>query len=356
MFAVLRISRFTSVALVVWLGLCLILACDDDNPVQPTPVPENPMRIKNERATWTSASRPAQFAGSSQNGKLLWHIAEEVTIPLEYQNGSSVHPLRFVFRPGGFIFGDSARIAGRMAADVYAWNGVMTLIPSSARLAWYLVVKARSNGALMHIDVGRISEDIDGDMLLDTEDKDFNNYVQPEEDLGLDGLPDFLEPGYDALTNPDPNRDNWYFRGGGICPLSGASCPGSLFDEPTDLLYYEFLNGTEGNLYDVAVPPLPDQEQLSPEVFDVTNAYCSYSIDFTSERFLQPDSAVDGWNTYFIPLLDEAAMDTVISDQGLVPAWWLKRHIRIWFSSETPEARPPDTVLISDMYFAEELY
>ena len=74
--------------------------------------------------------------------------------------------------------------------------------------------------ATFHIDFGRVSEDAFWERdkvpngVLDTEDRKggvADTKLDDGEDTGLDGLMDKDEPGYDPVTNPDPNGDDYHY-------------------------------------------------------------------------------------------------------------------------------------------------
>ncbi|MEW5876187.1 MAG: cell surface protein SprA, partial [Candidatus Zixiibacteriota bacterium] len=149
----------------------------------------------------------------------------------------------------------------------------------------------------LHIDLGQITEDVNGNGVLDTEDREVNgirNGILDEgEDTGLDLLADTSEVGYDPDTNPDPNGDNWEYDK----------------DREFDV---SRINGTEGNSQEY-LGGGPDSEDLGGATeFDRVNSYYSFEIDLAN-----PDPAilVEGseytqngftWKNYRIPLWDPA--------------------------------------------------
>ncbi|MFQ6041151.1 MAG: metallophosphoesterase [Candidatus Poribacteria bacterium] len=54
-----------------------------------------------------------------------------------------------------------------------------------------------------------VALDSDQSAIGPSEDLNENGVLDGPEDVGIDGLPDEKEPGYDAVTNPDPNKDNY---------------------------------------------------------------------------------------------------------------------------------------------------
>lgn len=337
-----------SLGVLLAVFFALLLACNDENPTQPESE-ANPLEVSLDRGNWVSAMSPFQGLGK---GKILWHRAMDLTVPPEIRTRIP-QPFRLIYRPGGIGIDSPARKPANQFVTTYA-EGIR--IPVNPEIRFneiaYLVVIAKSTDAIMHIDLGRISEDIDGDGMIESEDLDNNGIVVDEEDVGLDGIPDFLEPEYDPAHYPDPSGDNWYFEGEGICPL--PVCLPEQFDDSADLAYYEFLNGTEGNRFDLANLGNPDAEHITDGFYDVTNAYFSFSIDFATDRFAGPGTDSDEWRRFRIPLHDPQALDTVIADQGLVPDWTQIRIMRVWFGTNSISALPPDTVLIADWFFEPE--
>ncbi|MBD3299331.1 MAG: cell surface protein SprA, partial [candidate division Zixibacteria bacterium] len=156
----------------------------------------------------------------------------------------------------------------------------------------------------LHIDLGRISEDVNLDGQSNTEDVNRNGTLEDDEDVGLDGVPSSQEdvdgdgiPDTNFVTLPngsqinDPLGDDWFFS-----------------DD-----YREFvdrINGTEGNSGDFLLGR-PDKEDIGGEgENDLDNAYYAFEIDLANPG----DKLVDGsekpsqtglpivWKTYRIPL------------------------------------------------------
>ncbi len=254
-----------------------------------------------------------------------------------------------------------------------SWAGIMRYFGGriDAERVQLFEMRARANSGKLHIDFGRISEDINGDGKPFDEDRPPVNDFTDAEDVGFDTIADTLEPYYDPYYNPDPDHDDWYFEGQGKNPIPGYVNTDTLDDREKDSLYYEFLNGTEGNKIDVESGFEPDREKLGTS-FETQNGYFEYVIDFGSAtpspfrvdetRFESHDTDPEGnpkppWYTYRIPIRDTAFLNSIIqssNDTALVPHWTAERisHIRIWFESE-PGKHSPDTVEIADWYFIQ---
>ncbi len=305
------------------------------------------------RTRWKQSSRPYQLEdvihANVVNTKMLWHSPREL-VPVDEiydretaQGEGTIRTLRLVFRPD--------------PTGEPCWSGITRYLGSivDAKRAQLFEVRLKKGdgdviNSKIHFDFGAISEDINGDGFAFTEDTNRNLAVSADEDVGLDGLADVDEPGYDPVTNPDPNGDNWYFLGEGKCPV--ANC--ETVNWESDEWYYEYLNGTEGNIKDPSVAGVPDAENLSRGAsgMERNNVYFSYVLDLESERFKVPFSEKNGWVTYRIPIRDSTALDTVISDTGGEPDWSKIKHVRVWFESGLGQV-DNDTVEIADWYFVQ---
>lgn len=75
---------------------------------------------------------------------------------------------------------------------------------------WIKTNKVVNPPGFYSIDIGEISEDVIPNNRFDTEDSEpRNNYLDENEDSGLDGVFDSEEEFYDINNNPDPNNDNY---------------------------------------------------------------------------------------------------------------------------------------------------
>ncbi len=345
------------------------------------------------RTQWHKSSKPYQLGGLSRRSKLLWHNPIELLQVKEVYNKdteageSTFRSMRLIFRPSsvdttGWEWQPNPNNANDsipvpQVADTTAaadsWAGMMRYFAGriDKERVQLFELRARASSGRMHIEFGRISEDVDGNGKGFSEDLLPTGKFEEYEDVGLDSLSDGAEPFYHPIYNPDPNHDNWYFEGEGKCPL-----PANLCNDPNiwnnDSTYYEYLNGTEGNRNDYEYLNEPDKEILGNS-FQRENGYFSYVIDFDAntpspfrvDSSMFPSKQVDPnkpppppWYTYRIPIRDTAFLDDVIVEGGntaaLQPEWSGERitHIRIWFE-ERPGQTAPDTVEIADWYFVQ---
>jgi cell surface protein SprA len=143
----------------------------------------------------------------------------------------------------------------------------------------------QSGAPLLHINLGMISEDLDDDGWLDSEDADLNGVLLLEEDTGLDGLFSGNEPGYDPVSNPDPEGDDWHYSN----------------DDPYN---YSQINGTEGNRNDPDRLGRYDTEDINNNgSLDQQDGYFEYVIDLNDPEHWA-DSTSTGWQLLRIPLQD----------------------------------------------------
>jgi len=359
------------------------------------------MTLGTARTQWTLSSAPAHpFTGEGERGRLLWHNPDRLLRFDQVYNRetaageSTFRSLRLIFRPNVVDSvwaeepdtGQTVWTPPDTSKDLTydSWAGIMRYFANRVDNDRVQVfeIRARGRSGRMHVEFGRISEDVDGDGKAYTEDRPPTGEFLPEEDIGLDGLPDELEPHYHPLFNPDPNRDNWFLEDEGECPL--PTCSG--LDWNNDSLRYEWLNGTEGNRVELENLNRPDAEILGDvSGLEKQNGYFSYVIDFSapadtaldttktkyfrdlSSYKVSADESEGGginppWYTYRIPIRDPEFLDRIVIDEdgdsaALAPAWTGERirHVRIWFE-QMPGQTWTDTVEIADWYFVQSYW
>lgn len=323
----------------------VFLSCDNDNKILKGDLPEPYLfnNLSTLRTDWKMSSVPYQISSETERSTIYWYNPIEL-VPVDDIFDVDISPgyeamrtLKVVFEPN-----DSATSwAGITNGDVNS----LTYTPD------YFEMVAKGNSGKIHMEFGFISEDIDGDGMADNEDKDFNGSTSEEEDVGLDGLADPDEPGYDPVTNPDPNGDNWYFEGYGKCPLT--NCESLDWSDPSSPNYYRYINGTEGNIYDMLTYAIPDKEVLNINRGFVTiNSYYSYSIDLESSDFVVDSLTLNGWKRYRLPIGDSLAYQFV-SDGYFEPDWRHLYNVRLWFESDAEDDNP-DTLEIAGLYFSPD--
>ena len=226
-----------------------------------------------------------------------------------------------------------------------AWGGITYFFPQSyydQSKTKFFEIWVRGNSGTLHVDLGQISEDQDGNKVLNTEDKPAagftmgNNLLDEGEDTGLDGLFDRDE--YIITSNgtkvyygdetlltkyrrdpTDPRSDNWKWR-------EGSSD-------------YRHINGTEGNSKDVN-GLFPDTEDMNNNfVLDQVEDYYTAEFDLAdpNHKYIAGQTVLSsgrptGWKLYRIPLSDFAKDQT-----GTDITWQTIRACRLWFDGLAAE-------------------
>ena len=277
------------------------------------------------RSSWRPASPPDQRT-HGQRGRMIWYN------PLEQVDVREIYPTREVtgrdqlqhvlimefdptepdLRWGGIHADSTFNAPWRQSGpdDVpNRWAGLMHPLAGSnvdQTRSRFIELWVNGNQGELHIDLGVISEDVNDDGLLDTEDDRSdgfgNNLLEPEEDIGMDGLRDEDETGYDPTINPDPHGDNFSFEG----TMGG--------DVPVDQVDYSKINGPEDNARDPDQNRRPDTEDLDYNGFlESRNDYFKFAVNLSSDH---EDTVLvaggdqdrsnwgspDSWRLYRIPL------------------------------------------------------
>ncbi len=330
--------------------------------------------LGSSRLNWHLGSEPLAIQDQGYvRGKILWHRPRDVVrvddvYDRESAQGESTMPtFRMIFRPQhskldtvGFNADTTGIMVDTLSTGHHSWGGITRFFAGlDATRAQLFEIRMRTFGSQgkLHFDFGRISEDINGDGLLFTEDGDNNGAVTEQEDTGVDKVFDSEESEfYHPVANPDPHGDNWYFDpGNGKCPLPPDQCANYPWNDEDKR--YEWLNGTEGNWQDISVLGNPDKEKLggSSNLFD---EYYSYTLDMTSDSFLVEGSEKpfgnSVWKTYRIPIRDSLAIEQIYGteDGGSDPDWGATTHVRVWFEAD-PGQTTWDTVEVADWYFVQ---
>ncbi len=212
--------------------------------------------------------------------------------------------------------------------NLNSWNGVTTSLYSSDydqsnskyMDLWLNTEDVQNDEIVLHIDIGYISEDINNNGSLDTEDELIfgnrgNDALDEGEDSGLDGCTDEYEDGNGGcdFENPpnldgDPNGDNWSYS-------EGSSD-------------YSQINGTEGNGQSAGYT-LPDTEDLNRDYSpNFRNGYFTYELrPEIDEEISYTDYDNDGnpnWKLFRILLSDFEK-----SDEAEVE-WTEVKFVRLW--------------------------
>ncbi|MDR3668051.1 MAG: cell surface protein SprA [Ignavibacteriaceae bacterium] len=186
-----------------------------------------------------------------------------------------------------------------------SWGGIMKLLSSSANnlvdenmeyIEFWANPSLCPAGSKIYIDLGRISEDVIPNKVLDTEDKPpYNDLIDPGEDNGLDGLTDAEEQVLYHSTKSDPAGDDFSFQNS-----TNVNRP------PSDFFN---INGTEGNAVLTDIGRIPDTEDLNRNGnLDLVNSYFRYEVPLdtlaSSNKYIKGGGYGHGWFLYQIPLKD----------------------------------------------------
>jgi len=280
------------------------------------------------RSLWTVSSPPISLDSTRFRSKVIWYNPIN-QIPTEQiwnrevaTTESSTQTLWATFTPADsvMIVDTTGGISYQDADPALSWAGIirgMTAGAINQDRAQLLEMRLKGDYGVLHIELGNISEDVNGNGEKDTEDKlqngIRNGIIDAGEDTGLDGLFNEEEPGYDLITNPDPNGDDYFY-------ISNND--------------YSRINGTEGNKDDIDRLGRPDTEDINrDENFNLQNNYFSFTIDLAGDGFLVDSSEFNGWRTFRIPIREPENSDTAGD-----PQWSLINFVRIWF--ESPSGTP----------------
>ncbi len=287
------------------------------------------------RKTWRFASRPLSVdTAVSERAHVAWLNPIDgipVTDIWDRQIGtgeaSNANVLEIHFKPVDhkFVKDTVQNIIDSISVPIEpekSWAGFMRNlsqgVATQVQDAQLLEIRMRTGKSananfpgVMHIDLGRISEDIDGDGQLDTENPDPAQILTPEEDVGLDGRADQYEFGYNPDAGVyDPSGDNY---------------------DANDIWR---INGTENNSDDPDGGNRADTEDPDLNGINYANSYFSYKVnlaDTTEGSYYVPGTmdSVTGWETIRIPLRDPDAIDTIVGDAS----WNNIFYARVWFDS-----------------------
>jgi hypothetical protein len=277
------------------------------------------------RPNWRHASQPEVIdTAVSERALVSWSNPIEQVPIREIWNrnvaageGNSTNVLDVWFKPVDhkYIPNPDGNVIDSVPLDSMekTWAGFMrnisTGVTSQLEEVQQLELRIKGEVGIMHIDMGRITEDINGNGLLNTEDPYGYRTLDSLLDNGLDELPDSLEIGYDPDNGIfDPAGDNWSDDIWGI-------------------------NGTEGNRNDPDGGFYPDTEDPDFDGLELNNSYFSYRIDlsdtlnFFNGFYVDSTRNDDEWRTIRIPLRDPLAIDTMINE----PSWENIQYVRVWF-------------------------
>ncbi len=286
------------------------------------------------RRSWTQASLPNIYPDKTDENraKFFWFNPYNDLLATEVYNRDieggtdtdhRIQTLNLEIRPDTSLTDPRDSWGGCMRAVSTAYEDQTRAEFLELRIGYDETINVEGLDGVLHVDLGEISEDLDGDGELDTEDIRrgglYNGQLDEGEDTGLDGLFNEDEPGYDPDTNPDPNGDDWLY-----------------IDDPSTRYNYEQINGTEGNgsgEYQDFGGINPDTESINGDNnLDQTNDYFSFAIDFANTEYYVEGSeySKEGsrytFRTYRIPLweVSNVAINAGNGNPSLI------RFARLW--------------------------
>ncbi|HVP36799.1 MAG TPA: cell surface protein SprA, partial [Terriglobales bacterium] len=296
------------------------------------------------RGTWTLSSMPQ---GNWQRARIIWYNPyDRVRITDIWPNHQvqakddwtdvlnlELHPKQ-PHAPRDTLV-DTLGVRRFYADSSYkSCNGIMrAFAPSSwdqTRTKFLELWVRGDDSTTLNIDLGEISEDINADGLLETEDKPSNGQrgdgiLKDEEDTGLDGMFDAEEKIlYPKLE--DPNGDDW------------------KYDPQTNKNDYSRINGTEKNADDPDRGRRPDTEDINGnDELDNINNYFEYPISLKDPSlWVQGTKTPDGWRLYRIPLENYQGRITVGN-----PNFSSIKFARVWLSSSDTTGRTASVQIAS---------
>ncbi len=208
------------------------------------------------------------------------------------------------------------------------WSGITTTLYSGdydQTQSKFLEIWVKGTQGNLEVDLGKVSEDWNGDGKLNTEDKPSgglnygNGLLDENEDTGLDGCFDEYENGWGGcLTGDSTYADylEYYQETGNPVPINMASDvdPNDPNDDnwsfSTSKLDYHKTNGTEGNGSGNTIQEggrYPDTEDLDhTNTFETQNDYFYKKFALNDTTYLagitEKDGKPTGWRLFRVPL------------------------------------------------------
>ncbi|HIA83509.1 MAG TPA: cell surface protein SprA [Candidatus Marinimicrobia bacterium] len=301
------------------------------------------------RRFWRESSAPSDYkTGKSftqrNRGKLNWFnpfvqvrtkdIWPNLSTSIQAQNETTdIMLLQFDHREHQFdVLQDSI------------WGGIITPFYSGdydQTETKFFEMWVKGDGGKLTIDLGQISEDRDGNGILNTEDVPVGGLIgdgilDDEEDIGLDGCPDAFEDGWGFCLDPEGPSYSDYAAGGEqvlintFSDVNPEDPNGDNWEYSEGSNDYSHINGTEKNALDAG--RYPDTEDLDRTGFlDRTNDYFTKSFNLIDTTYFAGETKKDGiptgWRLYRVPLSE---FDQ--SDESQQREWNNINHLRLTIS------------------------
>ena len=221
------------------------------------------------------------------------------------------------------------------------WGGIITPFYSGdydQTQTKFFEIWVKGDRGVLTIDLGQISEDRDGNGLLNTEDIPVGGLIgdgilEDAEDVGLDGCLDEFENGWDSCLDPEgPSYSDFLSSGEKVLinaysDVDPQDPNGDNWDYSEGSNDYSRINGTEKNALDAG--RYPDTEDLDRTGFlDRTNDFFTKSISIQDTTYFAGETKRDGvptgWQLFRVPLAD---FDQ--SDESQQREWNNINHLRL---------------------------
>ncbi len=290
---------------------------------------ERPELLPVIRTRWTPASRPlGENHEEEERGRLTWYNPFDRVARVEIWPGQEDQVDAQNDETDVLTLELSPAQEGTRS-----WGGVMGAFTGGARdfsLSKFLDVWVRGEQGFLEVDLGSITEDVQADGRLNTEDIPLpgltagDGVVSVEEDLGLDGRSDEQElRHYLGLAGADTTGSVEQLRNtfAGLYPERNPADPqGDNWDYRERSGDYSRINGTQGNRGDSENRDRPDSEDLNNDgVLNTRNDYYHYTIDLARDEPV-PGTLSNGWRLFRVPLYAEGAEKVGTPDSSRIEA------------------------------------
>ena len=299
---------------------------------------------------WTPASFPeydrnGDMQWYKQRGRLIWYNPvdqiriEEIQPERETQASNATTPvLTIEYQPWW------SEWDGDKPDDIdvrKSWSGVMRYLgagyadQSKSKFLEIWLNRPVTASGVMYVDLGKLSEDVIPDGVLNSEDtptggKNYGDGLLEEyEDLGLDGVSGIDPIDTTQVNERDvylPSYDDWHYSS-------------------SEKKNYSKTNGTERNGFSSGDfqegGKVPDSEDLNGNNYlETTNSFLRYKIDFSEKdnnRYIVGGNYENNWRLYRIPLIDTLS----VNDGKLTTM----EYVRVWFT----DFERPAKIMIAEM-------
>ncbi len=235
---------------------------------------------------WSFASTPVGKQRADRLRLAWWNPYTDVSVKSIWPERET--SIRAQNQTTTILILDALSDGGYGAVTEDSWGGITYPLMASEydqTLSKFFEIWVRGTEGRLHIDVGSISEDLNDNLFIDTEDRpeigwnEGDKRLDPEEDVGLDGCPDEYEDGMGGrmLTDGDGNDDYWDFNKDGEVDeeeqLRADDDGDGLIDEDSIEVAIAFYAGEYDGIYDGPRVPWADAEDPNGDNFHQTKAW-----------------------------------------------------------------------------------